>query len=81
MKALSSLASMPRGNRLKYGNGPDAFGWDSQCRGWGTGWMKLAQQAQRQRLRQGGAWAVERRPLKTQDRTFRLEQDLDPGWG
>jgi hypothetical protein len=34
-KVPSSAASMPRGNRLKYGNGLDAFGQDSPVRGLG----------------------------------------------
>jgi hypothetical protein len=53
----------------------------AQRGGWGTGRMKLVQQAQRQRLRWDGVRAVGHRPLKTQDQTFCLKQDLDPGWG
>jgi hypothetical protein len=53
----------------------------AQCGGWGTGRMKLAQRAQRQRLRQNGMWAVGCRSPKTQDSTSCLRQDLDPGWG
>jgi hypothetical protein len=42
MRASSSQANMPRGNRLNTnGNGPDDFGWDSPVRGWGTGQLKL----------------------------------------
>jgi hypothetical protein len=52
----------------------------AQCGGGalvGRNWLK---RTQRQRLRRGGAQVVGRR-LKTQDRTSRLEQDLDPGRG
>jgi hypothetical protein len=42
MRASSSRASMPRGNRLNTnGNGPDDLGRDSPVRGWGTGQSKL----------------------------------------
>jgi hypothetical protein len=42
MRASSSWASMPRGNRLNpNGNGPNAFGRDSPVWGWGAGQMKL----------------------------------------
>jgi hypothetical protein len=53
----------------------------AQCGGWGTGRMKLAQQAQRQRLRRDSMQAVGRHSPKIQDSTSRLEQDLNPGWG
>jgi hypothetical protein len=42
MRAPSSQASMPRGNRLyTNGNGPDDFSQDSPVRGWGIGQSKL----------------------------------------
>jgi hypothetical protein len=42
MRASSSLASMPRRNRLNTnGNGPDNFSRDSPVRGWGAGQLKL----------------------------------------
>jgi hypothetical protein len=42
MRASSSRASMPRGDRLNTnGNGPDDFGRDSLVRGWGASQTKL----------------------------------------
>jgi hypothetical protein len=53
----------------------------AQYGGWGTGRMKLAQWAQRQRLRRNSAWAVGHRSQEDLRLNFCLEQDLDPGWG